>query len=175
MRLVTNGNGTQSDTQSHNGFGRVMDGGGVAPTFFTTYERQMTGSDYARARFYRSDHGRFASPDPYRGSYRQGDPQSLNRYIYVTNDPINRSDPSGLVTCTTTWDEEGGAHTNGYDDSGDTGPGGPPLELPSEGGGGGGVTPVDPWPAFTGCIEATLKKMSECGLLTIGLSYVLDL
>ena len=35
--------------------------------------------------------------DPYRGSMRMGDPQSFNRYAYVENDPINFTDPSGLL------------------------------------------------------------------------------
>jgi hypothetical protein len=38
--------------------------------------------------------GRFTSSDPLSGS--RGNPQSLNRYAYVHNDPINATDPSGL-------------------------------------------------------------------------------
>jgi hypothetical protein len=40
--------------------------------------------------------GRFSQPDPYSGSYDFSDPQSLNRYAYVGNDPINFKDPIGL-------------------------------------------------------------------------------
>jgi RHS repeat-associated protein len=89
VRLVTDGGGNQVDTQSHYAYGEVMDSGSASPRFFTTYEREMTGLDYARARYYRSNHKRFTSPDRYRGSYRRGNPQSLNRYAYVRNDPIN--------------------------------------------------------------------------------------
>ena len=39
---------------------------------------------------------RFEQPDPYDGSYNFSDPQSLNRYSYVQNDPVNFIDPSGL-------------------------------------------------------------------------------
>jgi RHS repeat-associated protein len=39
---------------------------------------------------------RFEQPDPYDGSYDATDPQSLNRYAYVQNDPANVVDPSGL-------------------------------------------------------------------------------
>ncbi len=39
---------------------------------------------------------RFHQPDPYDGSYNLTDPQSLNRYAYVQNDPVNFVDPSGL-------------------------------------------------------------------------------
>jgi RHS repeat-associated protein len=99
VRLVTDGTGNQVDTQSHDAYGGEIDGGGEVPPFFTTYEREMTELDYARARYYRSNHRRFTSPDSYRGSYRRGDPQSLNRYAYVANDPINRTDPSGQKIC----------------------------------------------------------------------------
>jgi hypothetical protein len=39
---------------------------------------------------------RFSQPDPYNGSYDFSDPQSLNRYAYTKNDPVNFRDPSGL-------------------------------------------------------------------------------
>ena len=40
--------------------------------------------------------GRWLSPDPYNGSMDIGNPQSLNRYAYVGNDPVGFVDPSGL-------------------------------------------------------------------------------
>jgi RHS repeat-associated protein len=62
---------------------------------FTGYERDLeTGNDYAFARFYNPRLGRFMTPDPLGGGL--GDPQSLNRYAYVLNDPANLTDPSGL-------------------------------------------------------------------------------
>ena len=41
--------------------------------------------------------GRFDQPDPYDGSYSLANPQSLNRYAYVNNDPVNFVDPTGLL------------------------------------------------------------------------------
>jgi hypothetical protein len=41
-------------------------------------------------------HGRFTSPDPLLESAMPGHPQSWNRYIYVGNDPLNITDPTGL-------------------------------------------------------------------------------
>jgi RHS repeat-associated protein len=62
---------------------------------FTGYERDAeTGLDYAFARYYNSRLGRFMSGDPLGGD--SGDPQSLNRYAYVRNNPINFTDPTGL-------------------------------------------------------------------------------
>jgi hypothetical protein len=43
--------------------------------------------------------GRFNRPDPYDGSYDQSNPQSLNRYSYVLNNPLGYLDPLGLQVC----------------------------------------------------------------------------
>jgi hypothetical protein len=48
------------------------------------------------ARYYVWRGGRFLSVDPVAGSI--SDPQSLNRYAYVLNNPISYIDPSGMVT-----------------------------------------------------------------------------
>jgi RHS repeat-associated protein len=40
--------------------------------------------------------GRWTSPDPYLGSMNLANPQSLNRFSYVMNNPLNAVDPSGL-------------------------------------------------------------------------------
>src|SRR5256886_15434467 len=66
------------------------------PKKFTTYDRDGNGSDEAMFRRYNRWHSRFDQPDPYDGSYALSDPQSLNRYAYTNNDPVNFVDPSGL-------------------------------------------------------------------------------
>jgi len=43
-----------------------------------------------------SAEGRWLSPDPYLGSMDLTNPQSLNRYAYVGNNPLNAVDPNGL-------------------------------------------------------------------------------
>src|SRR6266850_2004248 len=48
-------------------------------------------------RNYDSLSGRWTGPDPYGGSMTIADPQSLNRYSYVNNDPVNQADPLGLM------------------------------------------------------------------------------
>lgn len=63
---------------------------------FTTYENDSeSGLNYANARFHSPALGRFMSLDPLPGS--TGMPQSLNRYAYVSNDPVNFVDLSGLA------------------------------------------------------------------------------
>jgi RHS repeat-associated protein len=63
---------------------------------FAGYERDVeTGLNYAFARYQHEAWGRFMSPDPLEGS--ADNPQSLNRYAYVQNDPVNLVDPLGLI------------------------------------------------------------------------------
>ncbi len=54
-----------------------------------------TGLDHAEARQYAPWMGRWTAPDPYNGSYDLANPQSLNRYAYVNNNPLGFVDPSG--------------------------------------------------------------------------------
>ena len=54
------------------------------------------GLDNAVYRSYASAFGRWLTPDPYDGSYDASNPQSLNRYAYVGNNPLTMTDPSGL-------------------------------------------------------------------------------
>jgi RHS repeat-associated protein len=69
---------------------------------FTQYERDdETGLDYAQARYYSSQHGRFMSVDPFGGSGFVSIPQSWNRYAYCLNRPFVFTDPSGMIWLTT--------------------------------------------------------------------------
>ena len=67
---------------------------------FATYFRDVTnngvGEDYANARYYNNNFGRFWSPDPAGVNAHPNDPQSWNRYAYANDDPVNMFDPSGL-------------------------------------------------------------------------------
>ena len=49
--------------------------------------------EYLRARYYDANTGRFISRDPFAGNIH--DPQSLHKYAYCHNDPVNGIDPSG--------------------------------------------------------------------------------
>jgi RHS repeat-associated protein len=64
---------------------------------YATYNRSwITGLDYANQRYYDSATGRFVTPDP-GDAGDLDDPQSLNLYTYVNNDPINFNDPEGTT------------------------------------------------------------------------------
>lgn len=66
--------------------------------FLTQYERDAeNGLDYAQARYYSNSHGRFTGVDPLMASAEISNPQTLNRYSYVLNNPIILVDPTGLV------------------------------------------------------------------------------
>jgi RHS repeat-associated protein len=65
---------------------------------FTGHERDTeTGLDFAQARYYSNIQGRFTSPDPFAGSATIGNPQTFNRYVYCGNNPVNLTDPLGMV------------------------------------------------------------------------------
>jgi RHS repeat-associated protein len=49
---------------------------------------------YLRARYYQPEVGRFITKDPWIGEDQR--PGTLNRYVYVTNNPVNLVDPAGL-------------------------------------------------------------------------------
>jgi RHS repeat-associated protein len=53
----------------------------------------LTALQYLRARYYDPNTGRFNTLDPYSGNI--GDPFSLHKYLYCSNDTINRNDPTG--------------------------------------------------------------------------------
>jgi RHS repeat-associated protein len=97
-------------------FGDLPDctGPGVDATehHFTGKERDAeSGNDYFGARYYGSNMGRFMSPDP-TGLYyaSSSNPQSLNLYSYVLNNPLINIDPTG-TECV--WDD------GSYDSDGD--------------------------------------------------------
>jgi RHS repeat-associated protein len=82
----------------------------AAEHHFTGKERDTeSGNDYFGARYYASSMGRFMSPDwsakedpvPYA---QIDDPQSLNLYSYVRNNPLSKTDPTGHDGCCTLED-----------------------------------------------------------------------
>jgi RHS repeat-associated protein len=100
-RLITNPAQDATVNQFVMPFGTVIETGATGTTgrHFTSYDRsQVTGLDYAVNRFYDPVTGRFIQPDPLGiEAVNLTNPQSLNAYAYVQNDPINNADPLGLI------------------------------------------------------------------------------
>ncbi|HEY0142069.1 MAG TPA: RHS repeat-associated core domain-containing protein, partial [Thermoanaerobaculia bacterium] len=99
-RLVTNGAGVRIGEQTFDPFGTggTLDGGRLQ---FTGHERDIPASgnglvlDYMHARYYDGAGGRFLSVDPIMAVDAMRSPQLWNRYAYVGNSPMDRTDPSG--------------------------------------------------------------------------------
>lgn len=95
-------------------FGVVGYGPDVVRLKFSGKERDSgTGLDYFGARYFSGAQGRFTSPDwsessqpvPYADF---SDPQTLNLYGYVRNNPMNRTDPDGHCgTNVACWNQAG--------------------------------------------------------------------
>jgi RHS repeat-associated protein len=102
VRLVTDAGGEARDTFTFKPYGVEInhdpwaESNPYTDNLFTGHERDWsTGADYMHARHYQKRLGRFTSVDPLRGS--PGEPQSLNRYAYTIGNPLNYTDPTGLL------------------------------------------------------------------------------
>jgi RHS repeat-associated protein len=71
----------------------LRSGGAVTDKLFTGQQRETTNGLYHYgARLYNADIGRFISADSI--GVAPGNPQTLNRYSYVLNNPVNHADPT---------------------------------------------------------------------------------
>jgi len=104
-RFVADSNGEMLETCTGLPFGDGLNcqgpGADPSPLHFTGKERDAeSGNDYFVARYYESNMGRFLTPDwsaklaavPYA---KLGNPQTLNLYSYVGNNPLSAVDPDG--------------------------------------------------------------------------------
>jgi RHS repeat-associated protein len=96
-RLTTDTSGNVLGQQGHYPYGESWYLSSTTTKWqFTSYERDAeSGNDYAVFRYYLNRLGRFSSADPLAGSI--ADPQSLDRYSYARGDPIDATDPLGLL------------------------------------------------------------------------------
>jgi RHS repeat-associated protein len=83
-------------------FGSTTD---VDPKFTGQIRDQETGEDYFNARYFYGQLTRFMSPDPMNAGADLTDPQTWNAYSYVRNNPLNATDPSGMIreVCGDDW------------------------------------------------------------------------
>jgi RHS repeat-associated protein len=98
-RVVTNASGAVLESCDYYPYGASnCSPSSINNYLFTAKERDSeSGLDNFGARYYSSQYGRFMSPDPVGG--KRDDPQSLNKYSYVRNNPLSRTDPTGLYDC----------------------------------------------------------------------------
>ena len=95
-KVITNMQGGVSETWDNYPFGEQWTKTGSTGNThrFTGHLRDTeSGNEYAGARYYSNVRGRWLSVDPVLGSARN--PQELNRYAYVHNDPLGKVDPDG--------------------------------------------------------------------------------
>jgi RHS repeat-associated protein len=102
-RSDINGNKVESCSSLPFGEDLTCTGTEVTPIHFTGKERDAeSGNDFFGARYYTSTMGRFLTPDwaekPTNVPYAHfGNPQSLNLYGYVNNNPTTVGDPDGHI------------------------------------------------------------------------------
>jgi RHS repeat-associated protein len=98
-RLVTAMNQSVSDNLDYLPFGEQIAGSSASIHKFTGKERDSeSGLDNFGARYDSSSMGRFMSPDPiYIEEQKMLDPQQLNLYSYVRNNPLNLTDSTGML------------------------------------------------------------------------------
>jgi RHS repeat-associated protein len=148
-RFVTDMYQYVSDNLDYLPFGEQISGDTSTTHKFTSYMRDEetepspangTANDYASARYFGSRMGRFLTPDPADTSATcLLNPQTQNRYAYVTDNPVNSTDQTGLC---------GNSFTSGGGDSSDCGIGiGFPFPLFPTGGGDNPARPT-PHPVF---------------------------
>ncbi|HZX49126.1 MAG TPA: RHS repeat-associated core domain-containing protein, partial [Nitrospirota bacterium] len=88
-----------TDSYAYDPFGNVVNRTGATANPFRYVGRyglidEGNGLTYIRARYYVPELGRFITKDPLTG--KDGDTQSLNRYVYAVNNPVRLVDISGL-------------------------------------------------------------------------------
>ncbi|HEV8427371.1 MAG TPA: RHS repeat-associated core domain-containing protein [Pyrinomonadaceae bacterium] len=96
VRYLTNAAGAVTDTYTYDAFGNLTARVGTTPNDYLFAGEQFDPDlnlYYLRARYLNQSTGRFVSADTFEGFNE--DPQSLHKYTYAHNDPVNFADPSG--------------------------------------------------------------------------------
>ncbi len=95
---MTDGNGNELSgwaNHAYTAFGQDWGGSVSERRRFTGKERDPnTGLDYFEARYNSSSLGRFMTPDALQGTI--ANPQTLNRFVHVADNPLRFTDPTGM-------------------------------------------------------------------------------
>lgn len=97
-RALTAADGTMTEQYTYDAFGNLLhqQGGTTTPYQYTGQQfDHATGLYYLRSRFYDPVLGRFLSADT--AAIDLAHPSELNRYLYVSSNPIRYYDPTGYV------------------------------------------------------------------------------
>jgi len=103
---LTDSAGTVVERFQYSAFAQLVNHEGSSDTPFLYNGRDGVMTDasglyYMRARFYSPSIRRFVNQDVLLGDV--GDGQTLNRYAFVTGNPVSFVDPFGLSTYSTNW------------------------------------------------------------------------
>jgi RHS repeat-associated protein len=119
-RMLTSAGGWPVSSDTFYPFGQEQSGTSDPNHYkFTGKERDAeSGLDYFGARYYGSTMGRFMSPDwadkPEAVPYSSlSNPQSLNLYAYVNNNPLSKIDPDGHLLSLAQYQHPGGFGSSG--------------------------------------------------------------
>ena len=92
--VLTNQSGAVVENSTYYPYGQIRSGGTQSKYLYTGQENDPeTNLDYYNSRYYNPSNMHFTQPDTVLPNVY--DPQSLNRYSYVENNPLTYSDPSG--------------------------------------------------------------------------------
>jgi RHS repeat-associated protein len=91
--VISNTSGNWAESIKYYSFGAVRSGSVSVSRKFTGQILDITGLYYYGARYYDPTMGRFISADSL--IPQPANPQSLNRYSYVLNNPLKYADPTG--------------------------------------------------------------------------------
>ncbi len=90
---VTDSGGNLVERNKYYPFGEIREGGQERFTYTGKEKDKLTDFYYFEARYYKHEFKHFTQPDAI--SRNLYDPQDLNRYTYVNNNPVKYVDPSG--------------------------------------------------------------------------------
>jgi RHS repeat-associated protein len=98
VRQLSDASGNIVQSYTYAPFGELLAAQGTRSSALQYSGEQKdvdTGLVYLRARWYDSATGRFTTRDPFPGFVAL--PQTLHPYVYVNNNPVNLTDPSGKI------------------------------------------------------------------------------
>jgi len=98
-RGLTDEGGSQIAAYNYDAFGNLLTATGSVENNYLFAGEQfdpLLGNYYLRARFYDPETGRFTERDLFKGFLT--DPISLHKYLYTHANPVNESDPTGLLS-----------------------------------------------------------------------------